>query len=741
MHCCAVPTFTYLEMMQTPELLLTKLNQALRELRGAARVLDNDEVDLQLLPVMRRLTLAELMNNRWLIAVGGTQGAGKTTLVRTLYGLGDNDAWLPANEGRGETMPILIEESAEHITPAGYAKVLRPSADVPHQFELADVPLTSEQFVQACRGQSAEVLLPVLRVPRRHFQHAGQALLLLPGYEVRTEANAAWQDLMRQALVGAAGCVIVTDSTRLANQAQQVILKDMLANELRTVQPIVVVTKTEAIAGNPEKLAELRGTAIAAFELGGADASSRVFCASVHAAGASGEEVPAWLAALGAALRDMSLSGTASRQVQMASLEETLSVDLVAVLRELKIHSTLHARQAGGSGGADDTMKSCLAAFDDACAALRDDHQRMVAELTATHCTKAWEDMQIRLERDHEGLKNKITQTFDSVTAIQRKLENNVMGAWHQPGPILEKYTAVLGKLTAKAVGPVTPQTALPASAPVMQRLGYIDDKHQAVTARFTDEAVQTNLHALLRSRAGDATTSKSDRDLERTAALLPAMTLEFTRIASAFPLLVHVDQRTLTEMPRGDLAASAGKIRAQFTEFAGASQGILKGIAAVMAVDVAADGHADIIDALLSSIGVGASTATATTTGGAATAAGLTVGGAVVAAIAIGYLAHSALQETRRHDGQVRTLANSMLQHTRDHHQAHFAARYDELMNTMRSHLKQGLRRRYGLDTHLMEQDRLQKALADVRVFQQDLLSQLASSGHTIALLGTGAP
>jgi hypothetical protein len=80
------------------------------------------------------------------------------------------------------------------------------------------------------------------------------------------------------------------------------------------------------------------------------------------------------------------------------------------------------------------------------------------------------------------------------------------------------------------------------------------------------------------------------------------------------------------------------------------------------------------------------------------------------------------------------------MLQNIRDHHQVHFLARYDELMATMRYQLQQGLRSRCSMDRALMEQDRLQKALADVRVLQQDLLSQLASSGQTLALFDTAA-
>lgn len=726
--------------MQTPELLLSTLNQALRELRGAARVLENDAIDAQLLPVIRRLTLAEIMNNRWLIAVGGTQGAGKTTLVRTLYNLADNDPWLPANEGRGETLPILIQESADHDSPKGYAMVLRAADKETNQFVTAEVPLEAAEFVKACRGQMAEVLLSVLRVPRRHFEHDGQALLLLPGYEKRTTDNGLWQDLMRQALVGAAGCVIVTDSTRLANQGQQDIVKDMLANELRTVRPLIVIAKTEAFGSNEAKLAELRESAVAAFELEGEDPASRVFCTGVGESGSVTDHVQRSRQAIGAALRDMSLAGTASRQVQMARLEQTLSVDLAEALRELRTHATLYFRQSGGENGEQETIKSCLDAFDDACAGLREQHQKMVKEITGEHFGKAWGAMESVLIRDHEGLRNKIARTFDSVGEVQKRLERDVLDAWHKQSALLDQYTVGLGKLTAGDAGPESSSLALGSSTSPLQRLGYMNSKNEPVKTRFTDPKIQSNLHALMRSRAGEVDAPATNRDLERTARLLPVMVLEYTRIASALPQLVHVSETTLSQMPKGDLAESAGRVKEQFSEFAETSRGILKGIAAVLAVDVAADGHADIIDALLSTIGVGTGAAAGGGATTAAGAAGMTVGGAVAAAIAIGYLAHSALQEVRRYDGQVRALANSMLQHTRDHHQVHFAARYDELMNTMRGHLKQGLRRRYALDQRLMEQDRLQKALADVKVLQRDLLSQLASSGQTLALFDTAA-
>jgi pantothenate kinase-related protein Tda10 len=82
--------------MQSPELLLARLNRSLRELHGAAYALNDEEIDVELVPVMRRLLVAEVVGNAWIVAVGGSQGSGKTTLVRTMYDLGaDKRDWLP----------------------------------------------------------------------------------------------------------------------------------------------------------------------------------------------------------------------------------------------------------------------------------------------------------------------------------------------------------------------------------------------------------------------------------------------------------------------------------------------------------------------------------------------------------------------------------------------------------------------------------------------------------------------
>ena len=264
--------------MQTPEILLKGLNSALRNLRGAASLLgDEDRLDSELLPVLRRLLLAEVLGNTPILAIGGSQGAGKTTLLCTLYGLeGADAAWLPPNEGRGEKLPVLIQEEVGRTTVQG---AIRHLSKVGSQYELVEKDVDISKFQEAIHDNDASVLLPILKVPQRFFLNSAHAWLLLPGYEKQDRENKEWQELMRQALIAATGCIIVTDETRMAGAADVEIVKDMLAKELSGSQALVVISKTEGARGKPERLKQLRSTAQDVFSIAAEQADRWIVCA------------------------------------------------------------------------------------------------------------------------------------------------------------------------------------------------------------------------------------------------------------------------------------------------------------------------------------------------------------------------------------------------------------------------------------------------------------------------------
>lgn len=87
-------------MFLVPNAMVHDMLKAALRLRGAL----SSEGDASLRPaldeLLRRIFVADVLSDKWVVAIGGTQGAGKTTLVRQLYDLDSNsDDWLPANEG------------------------------------------------------------------------------------------------------------------------------------------------------------------------------------------------------------------------------------------------------------------------------------------------------------------------------------------------------------------------------------------------------------------------------------------------------------------------------------------------------------------------------------------------------------------------------------------------------------------------------------------------------------------
>ncbi len=725
--------------MQTPELLLADLNRALRELRSAVGVLKDKSIDDKLLPIMKSTMLAEVLGDKWIVAIGGWQGAGKTRLVRTMYGLSSDTEtdWLTDNEGRGERYPVLIQEvdKDKMPKPKGYLSKLVKSSDT-YELKLEEAR-DIQEFRKACLGEMPEVMLPVLKVPREFFQNEGQALILLPGYETENRDNHEWQAFMRQVLIGAAGCIIVTDKKRLATEQQLVIVKDMLTSELRASRPLIVVSKTEGDANNQDTIEKLKQRAANVFKPKDASHEPRVICTGTD----NENYIKQWLPEIKAALNDMSLGGGELRQHQLSRLEKLLDDDLNRVTNLIDSRTTMYIHNKAEKNP---TVTNILEVFDEAVNELREDYLKDIEKMLSTQVAEARGKLDASLIAGHEGFWNTLKNIPNTFTETRRTLESDVTNAWNAPGDVLPKFAQLLDGVTQKKLrvqsGSIT--VALP-SGHLLQRIGYMDAKDQAIPSKLTDPTVQANLDVLLRGTGG------STKELEETAKLLPFLALEFARMASILPELVGVNSATLETIPQMDILASVKMVDEQFDQFKDVAANVIRGLGAMLAVDIFTDGKIDTIPALLSALGLGGATAatatTATTTtvasggGGAAVASGTAgaVAMSVAGVVAIGFLTQMALRQVHLHDKEVSAMAHAMLLKIKEQYLSHFKSHFEDLMRKMRAHLQQSLRHRYKLDQALMEQDRLTKALADVNVLQRDFLSELALSGQTLLLFG----
>lgn len=716
---------------QTPEILLKELNSSLRRLRGACTDLGDEDIDKKLLDVMRRLLLAEVLGNTWVVAIGGSQGAGKTTLVTALH---DCPNWLQGNEGRGEKMPVLILEKNDLKEPQGYIRrlVLDP---LTNRFNLSDIKVEVDEFHRGIYDPNIDDLLPVLQVPKRYFKRENQAWLLLPGYEKQDRENQSWQELMRQAMIAAGGCIVVTDPTRMANSQQLEIVKDMLEKELKHSRPYIVVSKTEQYRDNPEKQAELRTSAQLTFQVEVELAEKNIILTGTD----DPEYVKEWMPHLRDAIEDLNFTGQSDRHLQINNLSNIVGKDLTRVLNAIRSKSRLYFNSdSSGTGDGAEVLELVLENFDEAVETLRFEHSKCVNEQANNAYLSARNELNIRLKNDHEGFKNWLSDAFDTSTETKQKMQALVTGAWHEnASDFFTKYVNSLSVLTIGKLGKLSEdnstderQTRLPSEKlKKLVDLGYMHKSGKPVRFSALNANTVRDIKILLgNSSKEEAQYQDSSKELAANVKLIPAMSLEYSRLLYALPEVSGLSQ---------DFTPINGSLDPNFvTEGveslrAGVDLGrtAIKSLATVMAVDVISDGDSDILGALF-----GDAQSADTIEGGTSSPAPmpLSIHPAAVAATAVvaaAYLATVAVTRLRTFEKKASAQAHDMLANIRDHHVAHLCAQFDETMRVVRERVKKEMRDRYRMDEKLMRKDRLAKAFADVESITSDLRNELDSS------------
>lgn len=723
----------------TPEAYLKTLVRQLNSVNVATGYLPEEEREEfvpELHQALRACQMISLIYGHTVIAVAGSQGAGKTTLIRELYGL--DGTWLAGNEGQGERVPVMVLEDEAVTAPQGF---LYRWTDEVGTAGMRGTPVSSAAFGNATRAWGGNTLeLPVLRVPVRHAGGRSKAgFMLLPGYEEINDRNEAWQAFMRLALVAASACVLVTDGSLLA-QHHDTILVDLKEQQLAGVEPVIAIAKTEKMA--EERRAELRATAAARFGV----PEERAICTG------SGNAAD-WEAPLLAALERHGGVGAETRVRQLQDLEKLGRMVGIVVNEARRAVRTSADLSDGG-----ETLRDVLKELEDAIVMTRSRYENELSKALGSVAKFAGEAARADYIAAEAGWSNAGRQVAEWASLASHKSEQRaadrlrtaVQDAGGGAG-FARTHAELLAGLASDSLALALVRPA-PANEALIEHAG-------------TPSAESLATLRMLVTARPPATT---DLDLMQAQSLRREIR-QLPGIAAGY---LSAMQTVVAASPTPEKLSGLPELLQEGTDtiqsMNGLTKGLLKAVAAVLVVD-AADGEIDsiagLVNGIASTIGsagaafsgaaagtVAAEAATAGTvagtvgTGAASSgaaagtaAAGATTGGTVAAAVATGAtialaagaVAYAGVEVLSRHQTrgaeQARTAAIVAI---RDQKTRHLAA-FDEMMEWLKERVSERLRLMLRLDETLGHRLRAEIAINDLKNtrtwFQEEVRAQIA--------------
>lgn len=749
--------------MSAAELLLPRLNQALVNILIASdAVIDgpiNDEgetVEDVFRPIMRRLLLCQTLGQYSLLAIAGTQGAGKTTLIKSLYELEGADAdWLKPNEGRGETYPILVTEGAADAPAEGFVWRLEHDRDRRH---VARVPLldgtrsiveAQEMFRRACSETDTNELLVELRLPGKLKLGDRKGWLLLPGYEASTRENEVWQKTMRAALAGANGAIVVTDETRLARD-QSDLARDAIGTALADIAPVVVISKTESIRNDAQRIADLEARAAEVFGV----PLRRVQCVGIADDAAYNQ---AWRDALKEKIEQFLLEAGGGAAIWRSTLAALVRQDLKRALAGLNRHLRIVLADPEGLNAQVDFAREMLEKFDASNEKLRPQYSSAIQNTVDAHTASAAAEIETQLIADFEGVKNHAFSFFETETERLTKLKTAVDKADRKAGRLAPMAAQALAAPIQKVLAPLksddSKNSRLLLKGP---SAGHSELELIPWVGGGSPEKQSSPVHALITLFSAEKADDIGKRleGLDQAIKILPALTLEWAR-ATSTALVAPLPNAT--EEPK--IFDPLGFTLQNGEENVNRARSLMRTVAAtILAADIAELGE-QAGEAIEDSAPENRGGATAqepeagatelnTTPGAINTATTIAAGKAAsalltnpvflagTAIVATGYLTVSMLQEVRAHDGANRASALGMLQRASEARHEQYMMAYDDMMESMRDNLEQALRRRYRIADSLTKKDRIVHAIAIAQQLREEFSERLEEFDHGAAAL-----
>ena len=669
---------------------LKLLESNLRQVMNIACDLDrcSKETLKKIVETYRKIRLSRLLANEYFVAIGGTQGAGKTTLLSTIY---NADDWLTSNSGRGEQVPVFVYEK-QGITEITASKTVFNTKTK----EESEIECAKEEFKKIitqweCDGKDDERVVYVkLFVPVVFDIPFGW--VLLPGYEVETHKNYAWQQLMRYVMTHALGVILVTSEERLAHV--QTDITDDLTESLQSRQPVIAISRSENYRDNEEKISQLTKRA------------KEVFKVSEDKVIFTGTDLNNWKDNFEKAVIPLLDKNSAVENNKIHTLLEVIDNDLSEVINDLEgLALNAEVRDSNQNSLVDKLIKK----FDNSANKYKQDLSKELSKKTTKLVKEAIEQAQKQYDNEELGLINNTKIGFQRFTLngskIDDKRKERVKGNF-TPTAVMTSNLAAINETAQNQLN-----LKLSNHTP-NNLLGYSDTKMDNYEDSPADyhESVNAGLRILLRKEElSESGSSKKNHNeiIEKAIEVLPAVAMEYSRIVQIAYL--HSDGDTIalknkienSNLDTTDLQGlMANVVRDTDTTAEGVKtvMGIVGSLTGLDMMDGKLDGQIDFSDNQSNS------------NDGLQTAALLAtrVAGLAVAVGAVAFTAYQMSNSVNLTDKSNKTFIEAYAQDLGRKNDAMVISEYDDHMQKISQYLRSNLEQMYGIgstDTqhHLM--------------------------------------
>ncbi|AOR65398.1 hypothetical protein [Pectobacterium wasabiae] len=493
--------------------------------------------------VLRQVELTVLLQQESIYAIAGMQGAGKTTLAKAILGI--DDEWLDANPGRGEQVPLFIEQVDGD--PSDFPQVVYQCLNLKTGEIAPQKGEGGEQLQSLLRDWSSirryekagfKLLYPKLLISKKNsFINEQVTWALLPGYEVATSKNYLWQDMMRHVLVNARGVMFVTDPSLLANDSKSAVLQDLRDN-FKERGPVVVISKTEMLGEHEIK--QLKTSA-----------AERVFPnvgmkkEDIVATGSGNNDI--WIDALRDTVINKLTSSAVSEAIALDNFMGLIREDVAEIINNLKILADTQQHH-------ESIVDEILDVFDESASTHEQKLREAIKKETRQHFTDALKYCEKSYKREEVGFQKnlKIFARRLSFRGIEVDDERSqrIIDAWNRQYENISIHEHNFDALTsvntrvlrAKGLLPVVEnQQLLPGSA--VGRMGYLVQDKQAEYS-IMDPDLMTGLYTLLK-KPGGAHQAPPPKKLAAALEIMPALMLENARTR----LAMHLDPACTTQL------------------------------------------------------------------------------------------------------------------------------------------------------------------------------------------------